>query len=342
MEVARAIVEAFAEGGPNVSLFNASPAASFVFDGRTFHAARGWWVVFATDLVVSLRPERGHHAIEMTFTPPGRGVHGGESWTWLLNIEHQAYGRRLVLQDHAHYPLPVINLLSYQAIGSCRDALVRRITRILEHEGFLDHDRSWTAAVSNAVLAPALQIGALLSSLLPAEPAQEDLPGWPSVSGQSAKHWQDGRAGRGKGGVAGDQSLRMWRPDTDRGTDPQPLRPIQREWQPSQDSLSQSIIGQLPTAITGYGAREVPVDAAASTAERLGEMVNVSEGFGVSHSSSRRQPIPVRGSLGFEDKLDVLRSNLPRHSSDTLRRMLNNNAGDLNKTLGEEGEMAGW
>ena len=105
------------------------------------------------------------------------------------------------------------------------------------------------------------------------------------------------------------------------------------------------ILNEQETAHEGSAAMaqraiQMELDAKEALAVAASEMVNVSEGFGVSRSSSRRQPIPVRGSLGFEDKLDVLRSNLPRHSSDTLRRMLNNNAGDLNKTLGEEGDLA--
>ena len=34
--------------------------------------------------------------------------------------------RRVVLQDHAQYPEPLLNALQYHAIGCCRDMLLER------------------------------------------------------------------------------------------------------------------------------------------------------------------------------------------------------------------------
>eukprot|EP00966_Prymnesium_polylepis_P244252 5648605-Prymnesium_polylepis.1 len=79
-ELCRAIVEALAEPGPNLKLFNATPAATFTCQGRTCACAPGWWAVFAADLVVDARPEYGQYAIELTFTPCTRNVHSGQPW----------------------------------------------------------------------------------------------------------------------------------------------------------------------------------------------------------------------------------------------------------------------
>ena len=132
----RALLRSFADPGPNPTAFGACPGAAYQCNERSHRANSGWFVVFSSDLVIScgeIRAEDGSRAeqAELRFVPCGKGVMDGVPWTWQLTAVRTAGQARLLIQDTASYPSPLVNLLTYHAVVACRDALCTRVANLL-------------------------------------------------------------------------------------------------------------------------------------------------------------------------------------------------------------------
>jgi hypothetical protein len=90
-------------------------------------SAPGWWVAFGARLDVNSTPETAHESERIVLHFHGPRVHDGDPFSWELTTGMDHLGvRRLVLLDNATYPKPLLNVLQYHAIGSCRDLLLQR------------------------------------------------------------------------------------------------------------------------------------------------------------------------------------------------------------------------
>ena len=335
-----AIVEALAQSGPNLKLFNATPAATYAVQGRATNAAPGWWAVFAADLSIDARPELGSHRIELTFTPCSERVHGGQAWTWTLDYVSALGGTtddfRLALKDDASYPQSGYNMLIYSAIKLCRDELIRRLANILERPVVLYG--SWWSSISR-----------LWTQVLPSDDDEVD------VAAELPAATVNPVAAAGTG---------MWRPDTDRpaATDSPGPAPMPR-WEPAPSNRGQrdvrSDAGPSVPSYSGFGAAppaafaaspsrlEAPAafwDAAPGEADGAGATDLLSAaaardaglaGFAGGGSVAMGRSRSPRTTLvsSFEDKVDLLRSRLPQRSSDQLRQMLRAHDGDVQAVL---------
>lgn len=127
-----AVLQTLLDEGPNPTSFHASPAADFVLrhgDSRVLRSAPGWWIAYGWLLEVSHSMADDEDTVTLSFFAheDGAASYPPAPWRWELSYVVQDDGtRRVVLRDHASYPSPLINALSYHAIGKCREALLER------------------------------------------------------------------------------------------------------------------------------------------------------------------------------------------------------------------------
>lgn len=164
-----AVLQTFAEVGPNPTSFKASPAADYIADGYVNRSAPGWWVTYACLLEITSHTveDAGHleDLVSLRFDG-GEDVHNGEPWVWEVTYGMEHGERRLVLRDHATYPEPWRHVLQYHAIGRCRDTLLERAAaRLGQQQG-----------VRNGLSAAVAAIAAVFVSSNVSPPAAEQAP----------------------------------------------------------------------------------------------------------------------------------------------------------------------
>ena len=122
-----AVLQSLSEVGPCPTAFRASPGADYVCNGKPMQAGPGWWVAFACQLQIVSVSDAGTSDEVVVLRFQGDRVHRGEAFSWELATTTDQLGqRRLLLEDTATYPDPLLNILAYRAIAECRDMLLQR------------------------------------------------------------------------------------------------------------------------------------------------------------------------------------------------------------------------